>query len=156
MIHGERGTKSAAGISGGRLNPDAIEPTVAKDFAVGNTVQCDATRETEIAGTAFGRGETRHATHHFFGDHLDRCGEIHVSLHQPFVGRPRRTTEERVKALARHRESGAVVEVGQVETERSVVLQVDQVLEDQRRILGSPYGASPMTLYSPEFTLNPV
>ena len=51
---------------------------------------------------------------------------------------------------------GAVVEVGQVQPKGAVRLQIDQVVEDLLRVFGSPYGARPISLYSPEFTLKPV
>ncbi len=50
----------------------------------------------------------------------------------------------------------AVVEVLHVQAERAVGLHVDQLLVDQSTYFGSPYGASPISLYSPELTLKPV
>ena len=55
-----------------------------------------------------------------------------------------------------HRQPLAVVEVRHVHPERAVGLQVDQLARGSgRAYFGSPYGARPISLYSPEFTLNP-
>ena len=48
-------------------------------------------------------------------------------------GLPRRPAEERVEPAAGHRQPLAVVEVVHVQPEAAVGLEVDQVLEDQRR-----------------------
>ena len=54
-----------------------------------------------------------------------------MPLAQRFGGRPRRPAEERVEAGVRHLEARAVAEVVQVEPERAVGLQVDQVVENR-------------------------
>jgi hypothetical protein len=79
-----------------------------------------------------------------------------VALIDPFFRFPGRTSEQIVKSLGRHRQSGAIIEISQVETVRTVGLQVDKVVKILSTYFGSPYGASPMTLYSPELTLKPV
>ena len=91
-----------------------------------------------------------------FGDLLDRRREVHLALGDRRLRRARRTAEQRVELARRHRQPLAVVEVRHVHPERAVVLEVDELLEDQRRrSCGSPYGARPISLYSPELTLKP-
>ena len=72
-------------------------------------------------------------------------------------GYARRTAEQLVEGAVGHRQAGEVVEIFLVQREGAVFAQVDQLAEESgRRNLGSPYGARPMTLYSPELTLKPV
>ena len=70
------------------------------------------------------------AQHDLVGHRLDRRGEIHLALGERGVRIARRAAEQRVELRRGHGEALAVVEVPHVHAERSVVAQVDQVLED--------------------------
>jgi hypothetical protein len=52
----------------------------------------------------------------------------------------RRQAEQLVELLVRHRQAGAIVEIRHVEPERSVGLEVDQVVADQARKPRLPIG----------------
>ena len=72
----------------------------------------------------------RHAQHDLLGHLLDRGGDVHVELRQQLLRRARRLAEQRVELAVRHGQADAVVEVIQVQPERAVRLQVDQLVED--------------------------
>ena len=55
MIGGKRRTERAAGIAGGRLNPDVFETPVAQHLAVGDAIERHAAGETQIALAGFRR-----------------------------------------------------------------------------------------------------
>ena len=59
MRHAER----AAGVSGGRLDPDLLERTFAKDPAVADAVERDAARQTQIFSCRFRDARSRHLQH---------------------------------------------------------------------------------------------
>ena len=104
---------------------------VAQHLAVGDAVERDAAGEAQVllAGLL---GETaRQAQHHLLDHRLDRRGEVHVALLEQHLRLARRAAEQRVEALVRHRKPGAVIEVVEIEPERAVGLEIDQVVEDQ-------------------------
>ena len=51
-------------------------------------------------------------------------------------------------------QTGAIVEITLVQMERAIGLEVDQVVEDRLRITSARRRGQPITLYSPELTLN--
>ena len=61
-----------------------------------------------------------------------------MKLRQQLVRPAQRRAEQLGEALVRHRQPGAIVEIGHVEPERTVGLQVDQIVEDELAYLGSP------------------
>ena len=96
------------------------------------------------------------AQHDLLGHRLDARGQIHVPLLDGRLRPPRRAAEQVVELPAGHRQALAVVEVLHVQPEAAVGLEVDEVLVDQRPCRsGCPYGARPISLYSPLLTLNP-
>ncbi len=139
-MHGQRRTQRAAGIAGGRLDPDVVELPVAQHLAVGHAVQRDTAGETKIAHAGFGANRTGQLQHDLLRCRLDRGGQIHMVLGQRFAGRPRRTAEQFVELRAGHGQAGAVIEVGLVEPEGAIRLQVDQVIENLVDILGLAIG----------------
>ena len=113
MMAAKRGAERAAGVTGRRLDPDAVEGLVAQQLAVGDAVERHAAGEAEVRvrrfraqASASSRSTISSVTAWTDG------GEIHVALRQwltPDVrgGPPNRSSNLRV----RHREAGAVVEI---------------------------------------------
>src|SRR5262245_34168588 len=44
----QRGPDSAAGVAGGRLDPDVLERTVAENLAVGDAIERDAAGQAQV------------------------------------------------------------------------------------------------------------
>src|SRR3954463_15889115 len=130
MPHEHRRAKRAAGVSSCGLNPDVLEGTLAEELAVGHAIQRHAAGEHEIAFASLLVNMASHAEHALFGDALDAGGEVHVPLIERRLGLTRRSAEEAVEGLVRHREALAVIEILHVEPEAAVGLQVDEVLEN--------------------------
>ena len=89
----EGGAESAAGITGGRLDPNLVEHTGALQFAVCHAVERDATGEAEpvFAGhlaSLFGQ-----AQHRLADNLLHRGGDVHVPLLKRRLGIARRPTQ---------------------------------------------------------------
>ena len=83
----QRRAERAAGVAGGRLDPDVLERPLAQDAAVADAVERDA------AGQARGSSRpvslvhvARHAQHDLFGHLLDRRGEVHLALRERRLG----------------------------------------------------------------------
>ena len=131
VVGGERRAERAAGVAGRRLDPDPLEPAVAQHLAVRHAVERDAAGEAEIFGAGLGRDRAREPQHDFLGHRLDRGGEIHVALVEQFFRLARRPAEQRIELVVGHAQAGAIVEIGLVQPERAVGLEVDQVVEDE-------------------------
>ena len=131
VIGGECGADRAAGITRRRLNPDALEGTIAQNLAIGDAIERDATSKAEIFNLVCLRKVARHAQHDFFGDLLHGRGKVHVALGERGLGIARRPTEKVVELPRRHREPGRIVEIALVQPEGAVLLEVDDVVEDQ-------------------------
>ena len=54
------------------------------------------------------------------------------------LGTPRRLAEQRGELVVGHPQADAVVEIALVEPEAAVVVDVDELVEDQRAYFGSP------------------
>ena len=122
----------AAGVTGGRLDPDVLEGAVAQNLAVGNAIERDAAGKTEIIETVLARERTSQPEHDLFGDLLNRGCNVHVErCEQILIRVAHRCAEQIGKFLVGHGETSAIVEIGEIEPERPVVLEVDQVVEDE-------------------------
>ncbi len=117
---------------GGRLDPDVVEDALAQQLAVGHAVERDAAGQAEVLRPVSRRSvrASRSTT-----SSVTAWIEAARSISRWVSGVPacaagRRRAVERVVG---HGQAGAVVEVVHVEPERAVVLEVDQVLADQRR-----------------------
>ena len=71
-------------------------------------------------------------------------------------GHARRSVEQRVEALVRHRKAGAVVEVVEVEAKRAVGLEVDQIVVDELGVFRDAIGGEPHDLVLPRIDLEAV
>ena len=131
VIGGERRAQRAAGVAGRRLDPDTLELAVAQHLAVRHAVERHAAGHAEIFGAGLGRDRAREPHHDFLGHRLDRGREIHVALVEPFLRLARRPAEQRIELVAGHAQTGAIVEIGLIQPERAVGLEVDQVVEDE-------------------------
>jgi hypothetical protein len=140
VVGGERGAQRPAGVAGRRLDPDPLERALPQQPAVGDAVQRHAARHAQVPLAGLARDRAAEPEHHLLGDPLDRGREVHLAPGQPPLGVARRPAEERVEALAGHRQPGAVVEVVEVEPEAAVGLEVDQVVEDGLRVPGLAVG----------------
>ena len=66
-----RDTERAAGIAGGRLNPDLLERPFAQQAAVADAVERDAARHAQRLGAGFLLRGPGHAEHDLFAHDLD-------------------------------------------------------------------------------------
>ena len=127
----QRRPDGAAGVARRRLHPDALEGAVAQDLAVGHAVERDAAGETEIVEPVLAGERARQPQHDLLGHLLDRGGDVHVERREQILGRVAHRRAEQVGELpVGHGEAGAIIEIIEIEPERSVRLQVDQMIED--------------------------
>ena len=117
----ERRAERAAGVAGGRLHPDVLEGAVAQDLAVGDAIERDAAGEAEIVEAVLARQRARQPQHHLLGHRLDRGGDVHVERREQFLGPvAHRRAEQIGELLVGHGQTGAIVEIVEIEPERSV------------------------------------
>jgi hypothetical protein len=104
-----------------------------------------------LAGVA--RNAPRQTHDHVLGHGLDRGRQVHLALREGGLGLAGRPAEQRVELRAGHRQPRAVVEVREVERERSVGPHVDQVLADRVREARFAVGREPHDLVLPRVHL---
>ena len=126
----ERHPQRAARVARRRLNPDVVERSLPQDPSIGDAVQRDAARQAEVPHAGLRVHMACRPEHRLLGHRLDRRRDVHLALGDRGLRLARRPAEERVELRRGHPEPLAVAEVRQVEAERSVVLQVDQMLPD--------------------------
>ena len=73
----------------------------------------------------------RQPQHRLLQHRLDRGGDVHVKRRQQLIRAAHRFAEQFGETVVGHGEAGAVVEIGHVEPERAVRLQIDQVVENE-------------------------
>ena len=71
VVGGERRADRPAGIARRRLDPDPLEPAIAQDPAVGDAVERDAARQTQVLLPALARQRPGEAQHHLLGHRLN-------------------------------------------------------------------------------------
>ena len=72
MMPGQkRRTERAAGIARRRLHPNIAKAAVEEHFPVGNAVECDAARETQVIHAGLVREAAGEAQDRIFQDRLD-------------------------------------------------------------------------------------
>ena len=120
----------ATGIACRGLDPDLVEHARAQQSPIGDARERDAAGHAEalVAGDlprVLGRSQHRD----LFADLLDRLGEIHVALRDALVGRacagPPKSAGE---AIVRHGLAVEIAEVVEIEPQRAVVFQIDELL----------------------------
>ena len=131
MIGRERRAERAAGVAGRRLDPDLVEAAVAQDLAVGDAIERDAAGEAEIRlrrsrARASASAAARPPRSPPGSRRPGPCGAGSAVPR----GVARRPAEQLVELLVGHGQAGAIVEIAQVEPERAVALEVDQIVED--------------------------
>src|SRR5579885_993052 len=89
-IEPERGPQSRSGISGGWLHPDAAKWPVIADARVQNTVERDASRDTEIFFARRLVQPGNDVQHRLFQRDLQRAGDIVMTLLQRLAPAARR------------------------------------------------------------------
>ena len=127
-------------IAGRGLNPDALERSLLQDPAVADAVQRHAAGQAQVPHAGLAVEMPRRPQHGVLGHLLDRGGEIHVALGEQRVRLARRAAKQRVELPGGHRETRAVVEVGQVQPERPVLRDVDEALANEVGVAGLPVG----------------
>ena len=105
--------------------------SLAQQLAVGDAVQRNATGQADVLGAGFLLHRPGQPQHDLLRYRLDRGGEVHVLLGQELFGRAARPAEQRGELVVRHAQAGAIVEVGLVEAEGAVFLEVDDVVQDR-------------------------
>jgi hypothetical protein len=112
------------------LHPYLLEAAVAQHLAVCDAIERDAAGEAQIARAGLGGQRPGQPQYRLLGDRLDRGCEIHMDLLEPVFRSPRRNPEQRSKAVIRHAQPGAVIEVLLIKTKAAVILQIDQMVEN--------------------------
>ena len=125
------GTKRSSGIAGRRLDPDVLKKLFTEKAAIGDTIKGDSTGQTKILRPGRAADMTRHLEDNIFGHRLYARRHIHVALSQLFVRLPRRAAEKRVKAGIGHGQALAIIKIPLVQPERTIVLDLDEVLAHQ-------------------------
>jgi hypothetical protein len=143
MIGGERRPERAAGIAGRRLNPDIAELALAHDLAVGDAIERDAAGQAEVLLAGLGREAAGQPQHRLFQHHLHGGREVHVLLLQQRGRIARRRAEQTVEARIGHRQPGAIVEVFEIEPERAVGLEINEIVVDELREARRAVGREP-------------
>jgi len=93
MSEVQRDANRSASVPGGRLNPDFVERPLPEDPTVTDTIQRNTVSQAQVPASGLLVRVPRLADHDFFGDDLDRSGDIHLALGQQafrFAGGPRR------------------------------------------------------------------
>ncbi len=146
VVGAQRRADRAAGVARRRLDPDAVETAVAQDLAVRDAVERDAARQAQLALAGLARNGAGHAQHDLLGHLLHRGGDVHVERGQELLRSARRLAEQVVERAVGHGQADAVIEVVEVEPERTVGLQVDQLVEDHPGIARLAVGREPHQL----------
>src|SRR6516165_2780246 len=134
MVDRECGSERAARITGSRLNPDIVDRPVSEDLAIDHTIERHSSSKTQILFAGL-LNETAGKAHHGVLDHdLNGCRQIHVTLLEPAVGATRWCAEQFMKAIVRHRQAGAIIEIIEIESERAVRFKIDQIVVDELRV----------------------
>ena len=90
----QRDAERAAGVAGGRLNPELVDDLLAQDPSVADAVERDAAGEAQVAEAGLLSRVPRHLDHRFFGDVLNRARQVHLALRQLGFRPPGGTIEE--------------------------------------------------------------
>ena len=94
LIPGKKGgAEGSSRVSCGRLNPDVLEGSFAKNTAVGDAVEGDPSGEGEVRRAGALVCVACHSKDNFFGDGLDRRRDVHLSLRDLRFGSTRRAIE---------------------------------------------------------------
>ena len=138
MVGSERRADGAAGIARGRLDPDALEGSIAQYLAVSHAIEGDAAGKAEIVDRYVFAEERVMRSIDLLSDLLHRGREIHITLLR--AGSPDRVAAHRTgrETSVSHGQSGRIVEVALVEPEGAILLEVDQVVENQICVSGLP------------------
>ena len=138
VVGGERRAERTAGIAGRRLDPDVAKAAVAQHLAVGDAIERDTAGKTEIVHAGL-VGETRvsRRTTSSVTAWIDAAMSMCCCVSQLF-GLARRAAEQRIEALVRHGEPGAVVEIVEIEPEGAVVLESIRLSRMCFAYFGSP------------------
>ena len=131
----QRHAERAARVSRRRLDPHVVEGPLAQHPSVPDAVQRHAAGEAEVAHPRLRVHVARRPQHRLLGDRLNGRRDVHLPLRDRRLGLPRRPAEERVELVRRHPQPLAVLEVRHVQAERSVRLQIDQVVPDALDVL---------------------
>ena len=126
----QRHAESSSGVTRRRLNPDLIEGRFPQDPSVANTVEGNAAGQAEIGKAGLLVGRRDGPEHDLLGHLLDRGGQVHLALSQRSLGLAWGSVKELMETRAGHGQALAIVEVGHVHAEGTVLLEVDKVFED--------------------------
>ena len=127
----QRCAERAAGIAGGRLNPDVLERPFTQQAPVRHAVERHAAGHDQVGCVGQAVEMPRRAEHRVFAHHLNGRGEVHFLRGDERLGLTRRTAEQLMEPGRRHRQPLAIVEVRHVHPDRSVGHHPDEPLPDQ-------------------------
>ena len=122
---------------------------------VRDAIQRDPAGKAEVAALRVAQRATGEADHRFLDDRLGRGGDVHVFDRDLRFRIAPLAAKQFLEGRVRRHLAVEIAEEGRVEPVRAVLAQVDQLIEDDIDIARLAYGASPISLYSPELTLSP-
>ncbi len=127
MVRTKGGADRASRISRSGLNPDIRKDSRAQQLSIGDAVECHAPRHAEFTLASAHCEIAAYPQHRFIEDRLDRCRDVHVPLSERLLRIAGWSTKELRESVVGHPQAGRVVEVGHVQPERSVILEIDQL-----------------------------
>ena len=131
VVGGQGRAQGTASVARSRLDPDPLERALAQQPPVGDAVERHSARQAQVRHVVFRVQPAREAQDDLFGDRLDRSRDVHFALGQLGFRAAGRAAEQVGELGVGHRQTDAVVEIRDIQPERSVVLEVDQVVEDE-------------------------
>src|SRR5579871_221098 len=146
VIRGQRGPDGAPGVPGCRLYPDTVEDPGPVQLTIGDAVQRNAAGKANVPQTGLFRYGPAKSKDDFFGDRLNRRGDVHVKLREQLFRLPGGLAEQPIEAAVGHGQAGTVVEIALIQAKRTVLLQVDQMVVDEAGEPGLSVGRKPHEL----------
>jgi hypothetical protein len=117
--------------------------------------QTHAAGDAEISDLGLLRQRASHAQHHVLEHSLKGGGQIHVTLGEQLFGLAGRATEKVVELPIGHGQAGAIVEAIEIQAERAVAFDIDEMVEDGLCVARLAIWREPHHFVPPEFTLKP-
>ena len=116
---------------------------VAQHLAVGDAIERHAAGEAQVSRSGLLGEAARQPQHGLIQHRLDRGRDIHVKRRQQLIRAAHRLAEQFGEPVVGHGEAGAIVEIGHVEPERAVGLQIDQMIENELCVFRLAVGREP-------------
>ena len=107
-----------------------IKDTFFEDFSVRYAVECYTTGQAQVAFAGHCAGIARHLQHHFFRHHLNRGGQVHLTLTDRGFWFSGPAAEQARESVVCHRQSIEVAEVIHIHPDRAIFADFHQMFFD--------------------------